>query len=149
MSNNPFDIADLFKAFDSDAMTKMFDPNNLMSAFKGAGIDMPDMASIIATNKSQFEAMAEANKAAAASYKDMMEKQMEIFQNVTNPVQEMLKGASDPASFKGGTEAMSNAVEQALGIMQQMAETTRTANEQAFSAAKDQVADAVKKSTKS
>lgn len=148
MSKNPFDISELFKSFDPEAMSKMFDPNNLMAAFKDAGKDMPDMSSVFDTNKRQFEAMAEANKAAAASYKDMVGKQMEIFQDVIKPAQDLMTGASDPSSNQAAGDAMSNAVEQALGIMQQMAETAQMANEQAFTAAKDQVADAIKKATK-
>jgi len=149
MSKNPFDLSDLFKSFNPEAMSKMFDPANMMSAFKDMGKDLPDMTSAIDTNKRQFEAMAEANKAAAASYKDMVEKQAEIFQDVIEPAQKMMSGASDPATAKAASDAMNTAVEQALGIMQQMADTARTANEQVFAAAKDQAASAVKNATKS
>ena len=69
---------------------------------------------------------------------------MQIFQSMTEPAQQKLKEATDPATIQAGTAAMNEAVEQALGMMQTMAEAARTANEQAFDAVKDQVASATK-----
>lgn len=148
MTNNPFDPSEMFKAFNPEVMSKVFDPENMMKALQDTGKDMPDMSAFIETNKRHFEAMAEANKAAAEGYKDMLEKQMQIFQDVTEPFQQKLKEAADPVTIQARTDAMNDAVEQALGLMQKMAEAARAANEQAFDTVKGQAASSVKKSKK-
>ena len=72
MAKNPFDPAEIFKAFSPDAMAKALDPNAMMNAFQEAGKNLPDLADVFDANKRHFEATAEANKAAAAGYKDML-----------------------------------------------------------------------------
>ncbi len=149
MAKNPFDPAEIFKAFSPDAMAKAFDPNAMMNAFQEAGKNLPDLADVFDANKRHFEATAEANKAAAAGYKDMLEKQMEIFREVTEPVQKMMMDAADPATIKAQTDAMSEAVQNALALMQNLAEASRVANEKAFEEVKAEVTKTVKRAAKS
>jgi hypothetical protein len=144
MTNNPFDPSEMFKAFNPEAMSKLFDPSNMMKSLEGASKDLPDMSTFIATNQRNFDAMTEANKVAAEGYKDMLEKQMQIFQSVVEPAQKKLKEAADPATIQAGTAAMNEAVERALGLMQQMAEAAREANDKAFDAVKEQAAQATR-----
>ena len=42
MAKNPFDPAEIFKAFSPDAMAKALDPNAMMNAFQEAGKNLPD-----------------------------------------------------------------------------------------------------------
>ncbi len=144
MTKSPFDLSEMFKAFSPEAMSKAFDPANMMKSLQDTNKDMPDMSAFIEANQRNFEAMAAANKAAAEGYKDMLEKQMQIFQAVTEPAQQTLKDAADPVTIEAGTAAMNEAVEQALGLMQKMAEAARTANSEAFDTVKDQVASATR-----
>ncbi|WP_187431496.1 hypothetical protein ROLI_026840 [Roseobacter fucihabitans] len=138
MTKTPFDMSDMFKAFNPEAMSKVFDPSEMMKSLQQTHKGMPDLSAFIETNQRNFEAMAEANKAAAEGYRDMLAKQMEIFQSAIEPAQQKLKDAGDPATIQAGTEAMNEAVEQALSLMQKMAEATREANEKAFESIKDQ-----------
>lgn len=147
MAKNPFDMSEMMKAFDPDAMKKMFDPQAMMSMFQMPAQGAFDMTSVIDANKKHFEAMAEANQAAAEGYKEMLDRQMTIFQDVIAPAQKMVADASDPATLKARTEQMNEAVEQALGLMKSLAEQTRTANEVAFTAFRAHVDEAVNAAT--
>ena len=144
MAKPSFDPTDFMKAFDPEAMRKMFDPKNMMAVFqKGSGGF--DMSTLMETNKKQVEAMAEANKAAAETYRDLMAKQMAVFQEVIAPAQKMIAESSDPETVKTRTEAMNNAVAEGLAVMKTLAENTRKANEDAFAAFKSHVDTAMKK----
>lgn len=146
MAKNPFDMSDMMKAFDPEAMRKMFDPQSLLTAFSQGGAGF-DMSKLIEDNKRQVEAMAEANQAAAEAYRDLMAKQMAIFQEVIAPAQKMIAESSDPDAISARTKAMNEAVEEGLAVMKGLAENTRRANEQAFEAFKAQVDEAVKAAT--
>jgi hypothetical protein len=145
MTKSPFDFSEMMKAFDPAEMSKMFDPTKFMEAFELPRTDAFDMAPVMEANKRNFEAMVAANKAAAESYKEMLDKQMAIFQQVTQPAQEMLAKAADAQTMQSGTEAFSKAVEDGLALMQTLADATRKANEDAFSAVQSQVESAMKK----
>lgn len=147
-SGNPFDISEFFKAYNFDALSQMFEPTAFINAFRGTDREIPDMAFVFAANKQRFEAMAQANKAAAESYKAMIAQQMEIFEEIIKPARETMINASDPAMIAAAQDAMNRAVEQALDIMQEMAQTTRTANELAFAAAKEHAVGIVKNAIK-
>ena len=128
-------------------MRKMFDPQNMMSAFQqGAGNF--DVSKLMEQNKAQMEAMAEANKSAAEAYRDLMAKQMAIVQEVIAPAQKMLAESSDPDKVKEQTEKMNEAMAEGLALMKKMADNTREANEKAFAAFKAQVDQVVKAATK-
>lgn len=148
MAKSPFDMSEMMKAFDPEAMKKMFDPQKMMEMLKMPSAGGADMASLIEANKRHFEAMAEAHKSAAEGYKDMLEKQMALFQDVIAPAQKMIAEASDPETIKARTDAMNKAIADGLEVVRKLAESTKTANEQAFNAFKAQVDDAMKAATK-
>lgn len=148
MAQNPFDMSDYFKAFDPEAMTRMFSPQAMFSMFQPQAASMFDMEGIIKANQRNFEAMKEANQAAAETYKDLLDKQMEIFGKLTLAARQQYEWAEDTAgadTLKVKTEAMSGAVEEALVLMRKLAEASREANEQAFEQVKTQVEGAVEK----
>lgn len=145
MTKNPFDPSEMFKGGSADAMSKFFDPMSLMKSLQEASKDLPGLSGFAETHQRNVEALAEANKAAMAGYKDMLEKQMQIFQSVTEPAQQMLKGAGDPAAIQASTAAWNKAVEEALGLMQSMAEAAQAANAQAFEKVNEQAASLMRK----
>ncbi|RVT86752.1 phasin family protein [Rhodobacteraceae bacterium CCMM004] len=151
MARNPYDMTEFWKAFDPEQMSKMFNPQAMMSMFQPPRGDMFDMESIIKANQRNFEAMAEANKSAAEAYKDMLDKQMEIFEKLTLAARQQYEWVEDTAgvdTMKTKTAAMNEAVEEALKLMQKLAETARQANEEAFTSVKGQVTEAVEEIAK-
>ncbi len=143
MANNPFDPTEMMKAFDPEAMRKLFDPQNMLAAFQqGAG--NYDLSGMMEQNKKQFEAMAEANKAAAEAYRDMMANQMAIFQEVIAPAQNMLAKGGDTEMVKAQAEKMNAAIAEGFATMKTLADNTRKSNEEAFQSFKAHVEQAVK-----
>lgn len=146
MTKNPFDMTDMFKAFDPAEMQKAFQPQNMFAMFQPQQSNPFDMDGIIKANQRNFEALQEANKAAAETYKDMLDKQMEVFGAMTKSVREQYQWAEDnagPDTLKSKQEAMNDSVEQALVMMKKLADATREANEQAYEQVKGQVSEAV------
>ncbi|WP_108482094.1 hypothetical protein [Oceaniglobus ichthyenteri] len=147
MTKNPFDMTEMFKAFDPAEMQKAFQPQNMFAMFQPPQQpQMFDMEGMIKANQRNFEALQEANQAAAATYKDMLDKQMEVFGTMTKHVREQYQWAEDNAgadTLKAKQEAMNEAVEEALVMMKKLADATREANEKAYEQVKGQVADAV------
>ena len=145
--NNPFDMTQYFQAFDPQAMARMFDPQSMFAMFQPPQTPpVFDMDAVIKANQRNFEAMTEANKAAAEAYKDLLDKQMEIFAKLTQAARQQYDWAEDktnPDQMKAKTAAMNEAVEEALALMKKLAEATREANEEAFSKVKGQVDEAV------
>ncbi len=138
MAKKPYDPTDFMKAFDPEAMRKMFDPQNMLAAFQEKAASF-DMSKLMESNKKQVEAMAEANKAAAEAYRDLLAKQMAIFQEVIAPAQKMLAETSDPEKLKAHTEKMNEAMAEGLAMMKRLADNTRKSNEEAFTAFKAHV----------
>lgn len=147
MAKKPYDPTDFMKAFDPEAIRKMFNPQNMLAAFQ-QGAEKFDFSKLMERNKQQLEAMAEANKAAAETYRDLIAKQMAIFQEVIAPAQKMIAESSDPDKVKAQTEKINEAMAEALAMMKTLADNTRKANEEAFAAFKAQVDEAIKAATK-
>ena len=97
MASNPFDFTEMFKAFDPDKMTKMWDPQAMMRMFQQPQAQMFDMEQVIRANQRNFDAMAEANKSAAEAYKDLLDKQMEIFEKMTHAARQQYEWVEDNA----------------------------------------------------
>lgn len=143
---DPFDFTKMFAGFQPDQMMKMWDPSAMMKMYAQPRADMFDMEGIIKANQRNFEAMAEANRAAAEAYKDLLDKQMEIFEKMTAAARQQYEWAEDtagPDTMKQRTKAMNDAVEEALGMMKKLAETTREANDAAAKSMQGQVQEAV------
>lgn len=147
VGKNPFDYSDMSKMFDPENVAKMFDPTRMFSVFDSdKAAPSFDMASLFDTNRKNFDAMVEANKAAAAAYKDLLEKQMEVYNQLTAAARDHVAWVDEnagPEAMSKKTEAYGEAVEKALGLMRKLAENARDANEEAFSKLKDQVNEAV------
>ena len=144
---NPFDMSEMFRAFDPEQMSRMWNPQAMMSMFQPQQPQMFDMDQIIKANQRNFEAMGEANRAAAEAYKDLLDKQMEIFEKLTQAARQQYEWIEDnagPDTMKAKTAAMNEAVEEALKMMRSMAENARQANAKAAEDMQAQVKDAVK-----
>lgn len=145
MTKNPYDPAEFMKAFDPEAIRKMFDPQNMLAAFQQDSGSL-DISKLMERNKQQIDALAEANKAAAETYRDMMAKQMAVFQEVIAPAQAMIADSSDPEKVRVQTEKINEAIAEGFNLMKAMAENTRKANEEAVAAFKAQF-DQVRKTS--
>ncbi|SFH33886.1 Phasin protein [Palleronia marisminoris] len=146
--NNPFDMSAFMDAFDPDRIAKMWNPQTMMQAFQQPQAQMFDMEQVIRANQRNFEAMSEANKAAAEAYKDLLDKQMEIFEKLTHAARQQYEWAEEnagPDALKARTNAMNDGVEEALKLMRKMADNAREANEQAYRSMQNQVDESVAK----
>ncbi|HEX9857575.1 MAG TPA: phasin family protein [Paracoccaceae bacterium] len=144
-SKNPFDFNEMMKAFDPEAIAKMFDPKAMFAMFQPKDAPALNLQDIIQSNQRNFDAMIAANAAAAAAYRDLLERQMQIFEEMTASARQQLEAAANagPEALGEKAAAYGAAVEQALDLMRQLAENTRQANEQAFNAVKDKLAEAI------
>ncbi|MHA6323641.1 hypothetical protein [Roseivivax sp. CAU 1753] len=143
MSSNPFDPAEMMKTFDPEAMRKMFDPQHMMAELQKT-VSGFDATRLMEQNRKQLEEMAEANKAAAETYRDLMAKQMAIFQDVIAPAQKMLADPANKDNMKAQTDAINKAMVDGFALMKTMAENTRKTNEQALATFKAQLDEAMK-----
>ncbi len=146
MADNPFDPMNLWKPLDPQAMQAMFSPAAMMAAFQQPKSPGTDMDAVMRANQRNVEALAEANRAAAEAYKDMLDKQMEIFSKMTEAARQQYQWADESAGgdkLRERTAAMNGAVEEALSMMKKLAESARDANAEAYAQLKGQVDDAV------
>ena len=106
---NPFDMSKMFRMFDPNDVQKFFDPNKMFESVAPAKTNAFDMSGVFDMNRKNFEAMVDANKAAAAAYKDLLEKQMELLpehlfgsystEGFTVPISQGIKGLYHSATL--------------------------------------------------
>lgn len=137
-SKDPF--KDFMQMFDPANVSKMFDPQSVMERFGVKPGDL-DPQETIKKAQAHFDAVAKANEAAARSYRDLMEKQMQIFRDVTAEAAEQMKASPQP---QDASEVYQKAVRRALEIMTQLSEAARKANNEAYDAVKAQVDKTIK-----
>jgi len=149
---NPAFPADMMKMFDPENIAKMFNPEQLMAQFSQmsqmgqmgqAGFDLKD---VIDRNQKNYEGMVAANQAAAEAYKDLLEKQMEIFGKMTANAQEQvaaIAAAGPSEAAEKQAEIYQSAIDQALKLMAELSDASRKANEDAFAAIQGQVEKAM------
>ena len=130
---------EFMKLFDPANVSKMFDPQSFMENF-GVNPGDLDPQETIRKARENFDAMTKANEAAAKSYRDLLEKQMQIFRDVTAEAAEQVKAAPN-ADAKA---AYQNAVRRALEIMTELSEAAHKANNDAYEAVKTQVDKTIK-----
>ena len=130
---------DLMKMLDPANVAKMFDPKALMESF-GVNPNDLDPQETVRKTREHFDAVAKANEAAAQSYRDLMEKQMQIFRDVTAEAAEQIKTAPNTDA----KDLYQTAVRRALEIMTELADATQKANNEAYAAVKKQVEDTIK-----
>ncbi|MBU2994407.1 hypothetical protein Q4555_06460 [Octadecabacter sp. 1_MG-2023] len=136
-TTNPFQ--DFMQMFDPANMGKAFDPADFMKKISTSPTSL-DPQDIIEKSKAQFDAMAKANEAAAQSYRDLMAKQMKVFQDLTSEAAEQAKGGPP----QDVSAAYQQAVNRALEIMTELSDSAREANKQAYDAIKGHVDEAMK-----
>ena len=148
---SPFDPAgmmeEFFSLYDPDAMKDMFDPQKFMERMKSMTPGNVDMSEVVNRNRRHFEALVEANKSAADTYRDMLEKQMAILNRMTDAAKDYtgsLTASGNPDAMKANQKAYADAIEKALTLMKEMAEETRSANEKIYNGMKDRIAEAMK-----
>lgn len=142
--SNPFDMSEFMKLYDPEKIGKMFDPSTFIGQLPASA---PDMSELLERNRRNYEAMVEANKAAAETYRDMLEKQTEIWNRMTEAAREyasQVEASGSAEAMTKSSEAYAQAVETSLALMQEMAETARKANEKAFSDMQERVSEAIK-----
>ena len=125
--------------FDPANVSKAFDPQVMMEQF-GVNPANMDPQDTIKKARDHFDAMAKANEAAAKSYRDLLEKQMQIFHDVTSEAAVQAK-AGPPQDVPA---AYQQAVKRALEIMTELSDSARDANNQAYDAVKEQVEETIR-----
>jgi hypothetical protein len=147
---SPFELSEIMNEFrrmyDPEKMQEIFNPQKFMEQVKAMTPGSVDLGNVVDQNRRNFEAMVEANKAMAETYRDMLEKQAEIFTRMTNTAAQYVSGleaAGNPEAAKRNAEAYGRSVETALKLMQEMADAVRAANEKVFKDAQEQVTAAL------
>lgn len=135
----PGDFSDFMKLFDPEKVSKMFDPKTIMESL-GVKPTGQDPQETINKAKVQFEGMVKSNEAAAASYRDLMDRQTQIFRDVTADAAKQLQSGEN----KDAGEVYQSAVKRAFEIMAELSEAARIANIQAYDTIKGQVEQAIK-----
>ncbi len=140
--NDPFSISEMFRAFAPDEIAKMFDPAALLAGFRPGAAMPANLRELAESQRRDFDAMVVAN---AAGYRGQLERQMQILEDMTAAAQKQLEvtanaGSATPDEMAAAYRA---AVEQALDLMRQLAESSRRANDQVFNAMMDKLAEAI------
>lgn len=123
-------------SFDVEKMTDFFKQNDFTKQL--ASMQMPgvDAEAMVAAQQKNMAALVEANKAAAAGYQDLFQKQMAIFEETMAEAQKQMKGFDatqiDPDRARAQGELAKAAFEKALANMQALAEGAQKANSEAY-----------------
>lgn len=132
--------------FNADQMAAFFKANDFTKAFTAPKMPEVDADAMMAAQKKNMEALVEANKAAAAGYQDLFEKQVRIFEDTLAEAQKQIadfdvtKVNSDPAA-QG--EVAKVAFEKALANMTALAEGAQKANADAYEVVSGRVQESV------
>lgn len=138
----PASFQDFMDMFNPEKVARMFDPEQLKSAF-----DMPtapgfDFGAMIESNRKNYEAMVAANKAATEAYKQFYEMQLRIFNEMIQAAQTgapKFGAPGDPEAAKKQSELLGMAFEKSFELMSELASASRKANEEAFAVIKTRV----------
>ncbi len=149
-ADTTFDLSKMIEgfwgAYDPDKIREVFDPQKFMEqmqAMMPGGVGLGDAMD---RGRRGFEAMAEANKAAAEAYRSMMKKQMDIFERMTAAAREYateLQAAGGAEAARQAADANARAVERSLALMKEVAEATREASEKAYKDTEQRLATAM------
>lgn len=145
--SNPFDPSAFFRAFDQEAVQRMFDPSQFFAYMERFSPQDVDMGAIMQSNQRQFQALADANAAALSTYRDMLEKQRAILDQMMTAARDAM-GKLEPMSgadaANRNTKILADAAQTAFGLMQDMAKSAAEANAAAFEAATEKAQKAAK-----
>ena len=132
--------------FNADQLAQFFKANDFTKAFATPKMPEVDTDAILAAQKKNMDALVEANKAAAAGYQDLFEKQVKVFEDTLAEAQKKIaefdatKMDTDPAAQ---TEVAKAAFEKALANMTALAEGAQKANSEAYEVVAARVKDSV------
>lgn len=139
---NPFDPSKITEMFGSVDMKKFFDPS-AMGGF--------DQSALFAAQKKNMEALVSAQKAAAAGYQDLFEKQVSVFQETMKAAQaqiaDMTRAEPGAESAAKQAELTSKAFEKAVANAQELAESAHRANTEAYEIVRARIESSVKELT--
>ncbi|MFV0472829.1 MAG: phasin family protein [Pikeienuella sp.] len=142
--SNPFDPAKLTEMLGAMDPTKLFD----MNAMKGF-----DQGALFDAQKTNMDAHVAAQKAAAAGYQDLFEKQVVIFQETMKAAQaqiaDLAKTDSGVDAAKKQAELTARAFERAVANAKELAEAAHRANTEAYEIVRARVEDSVTELKKS
>jgi phasin family protein len=141
--NNPFDPAKLAEMMKAPDFSKMFDPANFGEQFKTA-----DQTAMFAAQQKNMDALVAAQKAAAAGYQDLFQKQVAIFQETLSAAEAEIATITKTASPTDAAQAQADlgrkAYDKAVANLTELTDAARKANEEAFEIVKSRVEAGIK-----
>lgn len=123
-------------AFDPEKMNEFFRQSDFTKYF--ANMKMPEFSpdAMMAAQAKNMEALVEANKAAAAGYQDLFQKQVAIFEETMTEAGKQFKdfepAKMDADGARAQAEVAKAAFEKAIANMQALAEGAQKANADAY-----------------
>jgi hypothetical protein len=145
-TKNPFDPSESFKAYDPDAIKKMFDSQNMFAFVPDLAGNSFDLQSIVGASETDLKAVTDANMSTVKTYNDLLKEQMGIFEKLTTAARAHVEtlepiGGADAASRNA--KIVSEAVQKAFQLMQEMAEAATKANTKVFEETSAKVEEAI------
>lgn len=134
--------------FDAAQMMAFFKNNDFTKAFTSPKLPEVDFEALMASQQKNMEALVEANKAAAAGYQALFEKQVKVFEQTLAEAQKQIT-EFDPSKLDADTaaaraELAKAAFEKALANMTALAEGAQKANTEAYEIVSARVQESVK-----
>ncbi|HXW75522.1 MAG TPA: phasin family protein [Steroidobacteraceae bacterium] len=114
--------------------TPFSDFNKLIEQFKVPGVDL---SAIIESGRKDFEALAEANKAAYQGLQALARKQGEVLTEAMQKVQDAAKHAAGMPADAKSADVAREAYKRTLAHMKEMAEIVRNSNAEAMTKVAD------------
>jgi len=136
---NPF-------AFDPEKIMDFFKQNDFTKSFAEGKFPDMDTEALFAAQKRNMDALISANKAAAAGYQDLFQKQMAIFEETVSEAQKQFKEMDlkmDSKAAQAKTELAKAAFEKAIANMKDLAETAQKTNTEAYTIVSERVQSSV------
>ena len=122
--------------FDAQKITDMFRSMDMTKVMADMKLPNLDPSALMEAQKKNMEALVEANKAAAAGYQDLFNRQVKIFEETMAEAGKQMKAFDATKLTPDGASAQAElaraAFEKSLGHMRELAEAAQKANKQAF-----------------
>lgn len=144
--NNPFDPAKLAEMMKAPDFSKLFDPANFGEQFKSA-----DQNALFEAQQKNMDALVAAQKAAAAGYQDLFQKQVAIFQETLSAAEAEIASIGKSTNPTDAAQAQADlarkAYDKAVANLTELTNAARKANEEAFEIVKSRVEAGIKEMT--
>ncbi|MFS4439613.1 phasin family protein [Paracoccaceae bacterium GXU_MW_L88] len=120
--------------FDVTKMTEYFSNNDMFKTWQNMNVPGYKPEQFMEAQRKNMEALVEANKAAAAGYQDLFQKQVKLFEETMKEAQDKFGkfDASQSLNAEKQAEAMRLAFEKGVANMTELAETAQKANREAY-----------------